>query len=145
MRFKLPKKINNFEEAVKYLGQLHDYGMAYHCEDDVTDICWSLPEEDIPTKKECKRMNKLMGQIYDLPELKNIGRNTWCVCGYFLDRQLADAPYVMHQEDEMNDDYPLYKIVKYYNDLARRVDVYQMGTREKNVFTVCIDNFIPMS
>lgn len=81
-----------------------------------------------------------MGQIYELPEVKYTN-NSWCPCGFILDKQLCEENYVvLANPSEHNKQYK-YKIVKYHGDVARTVDV---DVIDCNLFLpgLCIDIFM---
>lgn len=59
----LPDKIENRKQAERYLASLYNNGESYHPDDSSFDICWGLV---CPTKKQMRRMDKLMDQIRDI-------------------------------------------------------------------------------
>ena len=68
MKTILPASIAKVNQAKQLLTNLHTNGESYHPEDDATDIVWTDCKS--PTPQECVRLNKLMKDIYDLPENK---------------------------------------------------------------------------
>ena len=66
MKTNLPKEIRSVEHAKAFLTELFGNDEGFHPEDDATDLIWSIPAEQIPTMDECKQLNKLMDDIYDL-------------------------------------------------------------------------------
>ena len=69
MKTILPASIATIDQAKQLLTDLHNNGEAYHPEDDATGIVWTDCKS--PTLQECELLNKLMKDIYDLPENKN--------------------------------------------------------------------------
>jgi hypothetical protein len=65
MKTNLPDAINSIEEAKLYLSELLKNHEAYHPEDDAHEIVWGHGGV-FPTKEECDKLNKLMGDIYNL-------------------------------------------------------------------------------
>lgn len=65
MKTILPKSIETIADAKKFLTELQKNGEAYHPEDDATTVVWQTAK---PTRKECKQLNKLMQDIYSMPE-----------------------------------------------------------------------------
>jgi hypothetical protein len=65
MKTNLPESITSVEEATRFLTELFNNNEAYHPEDDAFDIVWQSVN---PTEAEKRQLNKLMNQIYDLPE-----------------------------------------------------------------------------
>lgn len=61
----LPEQITSVEEAQKLLTELHRNDESFHPEDDANDIEWDTCD---PTPEECEKLNKLMGDIYKLPD-----------------------------------------------------------------------------
>jgi hypothetical protein len=90
MKTKLPDQIKTVKEAEAFLTDLLINNESYHPEDDANDIDWCTieNENDIPTKAECDQLNKLMDDIYDLPE-NTYGRKYvdlgFDPCGFILD------------------------------------------------------------
>lgn len=85
MKFVLPEKIETVEQAEDYLRLLHSNSMSYHPEDDAREIEWDMPDNERPTTKECKKMNKLMEQIYNLPGNENVENMIFDPCGFLLE------------------------------------------------------------
>lgn len=88
MKIGLPTEIKTIEAAKEYLALLHLNNLAYHCEDDATDIHWSVELEEQPTHEEAQQMNKLMDDIYELlPPFENTQSNSndFDPCGFLLD------------------------------------------------------------
>lgn len=87
MKTNLPEAITTVQEAVVFLRELHNNGEAFHPEDDATDVVWNTPLYQHPGREECKQLNKLMADIYNLPG--NDGSHSdplaFDPCGYLLD------------------------------------------------------------
>lgn len=83
MKTKLPESISTVDEAKAFLLELHTNGESYHPEDDAHDIIWGSCEE--PTPDECDQLNKLMDDIYSLPDIGTYPNLTFDPCGYFID------------------------------------------------------------
>lgn len=64
MKTTLPQAIENAEQGLEFLTELHKNGESYHPEDDANDVVWSI--KDAPTSLECCQLNGLMQDIYDL-------------------------------------------------------------------------------
>ncbi len=71
MKTNLPKEITTVEQAKLFLTELYKNGEQFHPEDNAHDVIFELPQEQMPTKKECDHLNKLMQDIYDLPGNKD--------------------------------------------------------------------------
>ncbi len=79
MRTHLPEAITSVEEAKAFLQALCTNNEAFHPEDDAHDIVWgSCPHA---TEEECDLLNKLMGDIYDLPDVPE----KFDPCGFLID------------------------------------------------------------
>ena len=63
MKTNLSINITNIKQAKIFLRELHKNNESYHPEDDANDIIWTTCK---PTKKECKKLNILMEQIYQI-------------------------------------------------------------------------------
>ena len=87
LKIKLPKSIADWREGQSYLTLLFNNGLSYHCEDSAVDILWNLPEDDTPSEEEELHMDKLMDEIYALPEFENYPNIEMCPCGFVLDLQ----------------------------------------------------------
>lgn len=100
MKTLLPKSIATVEEAKRFLTDLYNNDEEFHPEDNAHDIVWNLEDNQIPTFAECEVLNRLMEDIYGLPENKGkrgdeIG---FCPCGFLLE---LDPDYVaMRDADE---------------------------------------------
>ena len=82
MKTKLPISIKTKIEAEKFLKELHDNGEVFHPEDDAHDISWNGVNV---SKKEADQLNKLMKDIYNIPEMSNYPNNKeWDACGFLL-------------------------------------------------------------
>jgi len=68
MKTILPASITTIDQAKQLLTNLHTNGEAFHPEDDATGIVWTDCKS--PTPQECVQLNKLIKDIYDLPENK---------------------------------------------------------------------------
>lgn len=69
METNLPDYISTVEDAQKFLTELHANKESYHPEDDANDIIWALKVSK-PTKNELEKLNKLMLDIYTLPDFE---------------------------------------------------------------------------
>lgn len=103
MKTVLPDKISTIEEAKAFLTELHKNKEDFHPEDDAHTIVWGeiAKQDDEPTPAECDQLNKLMEDIYALPE-NMYGRKYVDVvfdpCDFLLS---LDPDYVkMRSEDE---------------------------------------------
>ena len=86
MKTVLPNEIKTVEEAKAFLTALHENGESYHPEDNAHGIAWgSIPSDQIPTKEECDKLNKLMRDIYNLPGNEKGPNLAFDPCGFFLD------------------------------------------------------------
>lgn len=65
MKTQLPISITSVAEATSFLTELHKNNESYHPEDDAFDIAWQTIN---PTDAEKHQLNKLMNDIYALPE-----------------------------------------------------------------------------
>lgn len=84
MKTQLPEKIKTRQEAENFLTELYENGELFHPEDDARDIDWNM--EVPPTKEEKTQLNKLMDDIYDLPEMADYPSNKeWDACGFCID------------------------------------------------------------
>ena len=82
MKTKLPKAINSVDEAKAFLTDLHNNNEAYHPEENAHEILWDGVHA---SEAECDKLNKLMDDIYSLPELDNYPNVEWDPCGFLLD------------------------------------------------------------
>lgn len=88
MKTILPAAIDTVEEAKNFLHSLHSNGESFHPEDDAHDILWYSAD---PTEEECDQLNKLMRDIYALPECTmqfDADKGMYMdfdPCGYLLD------------------------------------------------------------
>lgn len=99
MKTVLPLAINTVDEAKVFLKALCQNNEQYHPEDDAHDIVWALPADQKPTHNEATHLNRLMDDIYDLPENKGKQGDDlgFCPCGFILEQ---DPDYVrMHEEN----------------------------------------------
>jgi hypothetical protein len=64
----LPSRINSVDEAKAFLDQLIMNDEYYHPEEDALEVRWTTLESDHPTEDQCVYLNKLMADIYLLPE-----------------------------------------------------------------------------
>lgn len=89
MKTVLPKRITTVEEAKSLLTDLYNNNESFHCEDDANDCL-----EGIATKEEGDLLNKLMGDIYDLPgnDGKHDNSISFCPCEFLLN---LDPEYSM--------------------------------------------------
>jgi hypothetical protein len=70
MKTNLDREIKSEHDAVQFITELCKNGEAYHPEDDARHVIWqTIPEEDIPTREECHKLNELMDQIYSRTEV----------------------------------------------------------------------------
>lgn len=95
MKTTLPEAITNVDEAKSFLKALYDNNEVYHCEDNAHDIIWQLPADQEPTHAEKDQLNKLMADIYALPELENYPNPEWDPCGYVLS---LDSDYEFEED-----------------------------------------------
>ena len=65
MRTSLPSEITSGEEATSFLTELYNNNEDFHPEDDAFDIIWQTTEVSDDEKTQ---LNKLMNDIYSLPE-----------------------------------------------------------------------------
>lgn len=65
MKTALPDKISTIEEAKSFLTELYNNNEQFHPEDDAHDIVWQSAS---PTPEQCDQLNKMMEDIYALPE-----------------------------------------------------------------------------
>lgn len=85
----LPESINSVEEAKNFLQSLYNNGEHYHPEDNAHDLIWDMINE--PSEVECDQLNKLMRDIYSLPECemkRDDERGNYMdfdPCGFLLD------------------------------------------------------------
>jgi hypothetical protein len=89
MKTELPDGINNVEEAKIYLDQLILNEEIYHPEEDAFDIVW---RNEQPTEQEAILMNKLMYDIYNLPQCQTDadGEMEFDPCAYIIDHPLTN-------------------------------------------------------
>lgn len=90
MKTNLDRKIKSWDEAKLFLTELYNNDEAYHPEDDAFDIEWDTCN---PTDSEKTQLNKLMNDIYLLPEMKDYPNVEQCPCGVLLDLQKSDNNY----------------------------------------------------
>lgn len=78
LRTKLPVTIKSINDVKGFLRSLHTNGETYHPEDDANDVVWHTVN---PTVKEHNELNRLMSEIYALPEAKT---GDFCPCEFLL-------------------------------------------------------------
>lgn len=93
MKTKLPNQIKTVKEAKAFLTELIINDESYHPEDNANDVFLGTikNERGILTKAECDQLNKLMDDIYDLP-------NGFDPCRFILN-------YLVLQTEQLNDLY----------------------------------------
>ena len=65
MKTNLDTQIQDTEQAIAFLTELHHNNEDFHPEDDAHDIIWNgIPKAEIPTSKEQDQLNKLMEQCW---------------------------------------------------------------------------------
>lgn len=82
MKTSLPQSIQTIDQAKVLLTDLYNNGESFHPEDDATQIEWDTCDE--PTEAECILLNKLMGDIYDLPGNDNCMNMAFDPCMFIL-------------------------------------------------------------
>lgn len=84
MKTQLPEAINTIDEAKQFLTALRNNNESYCPEDDAREIVWETCEA--PTPEECKKLNKLMGDIYKLEGNKGVpaAEYAFCPCGFLI-------------------------------------------------------------
>lgn len=83
MKTTLPASITSIDEAKQFLTDLHNNNESFHPEDDAFDIYWQTTEV---SDEEKELLNKLMNDIYSLPEAwSRTNPDGWCPCGYLND------------------------------------------------------------
>jgi len=83
MNTRLPIKIETIEGAKQFLTELNNNDEIYHPEDDAHDVDWTNTIE--PTNEEKDQLNKLMDDIYNLPEVWSpTNPKGWDPCCYVL-------------------------------------------------------------
>jgi hypothetical protein len=100
MKTKLPESITTIEEAKLLLRDLHSNGESFHPEDSAHDIIWSTAE---PTEEEKDQLDKLMSEIYNLPEVPD----SFDPCGFLIDLD-SDGSEKKLRESEFTIDYEKY-------------------------------------
>jgi len=81
MKTKLPLRITTIKQAKAFLTELYNNDESFHPEDDATSL-----SGDPFTKKEGKKLNGLMNDIYNLPgnDGHHHGGILFCPCGFLL-------------------------------------------------------------
>lgn len=65
MKTQLPEAITSVDEATRFITELYNNNESFHPEDDAFDIIWETTEVSDTEKHQ---LNKLMNDIYNLPE-----------------------------------------------------------------------------
>ena len=97
MKTKFPEGISTTKEAEKFLKELYDNGESFHPEDDVFTIIWDLDPQ--PDTLELIHLDKLMRDIWNLPELQNYPHNEWDPSGYLMDLFYEDHPELLEEDN----------------------------------------------
>lgn len=85
--------IDDVEQGKEYIRHLVDNGLAYHLEDDPTDIIWSTLKRPMP--QQLRDMRDRADELYRIPTAQ------WgehgCPIGYMMDYEAMKAGFPNHE------------------------------------------------